>query len=62
MDSLGVTEVDIYSSIPIYWVYEKSNLLYMSVWFQAEPICLLFSFIIYLNLWKNHSIIIHDTY
>lgn len=51
MDNLGVTEVDICTSIPIYRVYEKSNLLYMSVWLQAEPICLLFFFIIYLNLW-----------
>lgn len=62
MDSFGVTEVDIYTSIPLSWVYEKSNLLYMCVWFQAEPICLLFFFIISLNLWKNASIIIHENY
>lgn len=62
MDSLGVTEVDICTSIPIYWVYEKSNLLHMSLWFQAKPICLLFFFIIYLNLWRNHIIIIHENY
>lgn len=62
MDSLGATEVDIYTSIPIYCVYEKSNLLYMSVRFQAEPIFLLFFFIIYLNLGKNHSRKIHENY
>lgn len=31
MDSLGVTEVGICTSIPNYWLHEKSNPLYLSV-------------------------------
>lgn len=60
MSSLDVTEVDIYTSIPIYCVWKVKPVVYACV-IPSRTNLLLF-FIIYLDLWKNHSIIILENY